>query len=266
MKRGTPTHLKTSRVGRRLGLPKYGAVGVLECLWHLTAENALAGNIGRHANEEIAIAVDWESEPDDLISALVECGWLDEHPEHRLLVHDWPQHCEDGVHLELARAREYFADGSEPKLTRLSAKERESIERFYTSARQAHDVRTASALPSRSDPSPSEPDQADPQRAYETRTSNPSADPLVGAVLLVSGDAFTHAEWWAETVSLVRAGGQEHTFEDAIRYAQGCADPYMRKLKDLGELEKPGAWIAGELKKVGIQLPRHLMVTEQLYN
>ncbi len=256
MKRGTPRHLKTSRLARRLGVPKHSAVGILECLWHLTAENTPRGNIGRYSNEEITIELDWQSDPDELIRTLIECSWIDEHPEHRLVVHDWPDHCEDSVHVKLARAHEYFADGTEPKLTRLSAKERENIEPFYTSARQAHGKPTVCALPSRAEPDPAEPSHADPQRAHEERTSNPSADSLLNAVLLVSGDADTHSQWWADTVKRVRNAGQEHTLEECIQYARDCADPNIRRLKDLGELPRPpGKWIATKLKEVGIHLP-----------
>ena len=58
------------------------------------AVNSPRGDIGRMDNESIAIECDWpaDQDPDVLIDALEDTGWLDEHPEHRLVIHDWNDH------------------------------------------------------------------------------------------------------------------------------------------------------------------------------
>lgn len=103
MKRGTPRNPKTKAFARTLKIPIYSAVGILEMLWHFTAEFCVEGDIGKLSDEEIADAVGWEGDSSDLIGALVSCRWLDDFqnfPEfsgtrHRLMVHDWRQHCDD---------------------------------------------------------------------------------------------------------------------------------------------------------------------------
>jgi len=126
VKRGTPEHPKTKALARRLGVPWPMAVGTLELLWHFTARYAPAGDIGRFPDEAIAAAVGWPEnrDPAELVRALCDCGWLDPHPEHRLMIHDWPDHCEDAVHVFLARRGLTFACGKPPKTSKLSKSER----------------------------------------------------------------------------------------------------------------------------------------------
>lgn len=85
--------MKFKKLKRRLGLSTVVTVGTLELLWHATQKNAKRGDIGQFSNEEIAIECDWQGEPDELVEALIESGWLDRCQEHRLVVHDWKDHC-----------------------------------------------------------------------------------------------------------------------------------------------------------------------------
>ena len=48
MKRGTPRHPKTMLLVAELQIPTYAAVGILESLWHWTAEYAKRGDVGRY--------------------------------------------------------------------------------------------------------------------------------------------------------------------------------------------------------------------------
>jgi len=66
-------------------------------LWHFAAHYAKRGNVGRHPDAAIARAIGWDQDPEVLIEALVESGWLDRCPCHRLRVHDWPEHADQGV-------------------------------------------------------------------------------------------------------------------------------------------------------------------------
>jgi hypothetical protein len=125
-----------------MDLPLWQAVGLLESLWLLTGREAPRGDLGKLSNEDVALAIDYRGDEDALIDALVSCGWIDRDPEARLAVHDWADHADDAVHMRLARRREYFVGGRAPKLTRLTAKERETAQEFYS---QAHDTRTPCA-------------------------------------------------------------------------------------------------------------------------
>jgi len=131
MKRGAPDHPKMRRLARRLGLPHMAAVGCMEMLWHWTARYAQDGAVGRYCDDDIADALHWTNPAERLITALVESGFVDRDETHRLVLHGWSEHCEDAVHMSLARARLRFADGSAPNLSRLGGDEKENAEAFY---------------------------------------------------------------------------------------------------------------------------------------
>lgn len=134
MKRNTTSVIKFKKLCLALGLPSYAVVGILECLWHITAREAPRGDIGRLSNEEIALGMDWVEDPDRLIGALVACRWIDENAEHRLIVHDWPDHTEDATHTKLFRAIETFADGTVPKARSIGSEEKKRLDRLWASA------------------------------------------------------------------------------------------------------------------------------------
>jgi len=102
MKRGTPEHPKVLSLMAELKMPLYSACGLLELLWHFAAKFALQGDVGRFSDKAIAKALGWRGEAQKLVSALVECGWLDRDKAHRLLIHDWKDHADQTVHRVLA--------------------------------------------------------------------------------------------------------------------------------------------------------------------
>ena len=83
MKAGTNQKIKFKKLKLKMRAPEYQVWGILENLMQLTAANAIEGNIGRFSNEDIAVQLEWEGDPDELIRWLVECGWLDESKPHR---------------------------------------------------------------------------------------------------------------------------------------------------------------------------------------
>ncbi len=97
MKRGTPSHPKTLELAAALDLPQWGAVGILESLWHFAAQYARRGDVGRRSDAAIAKGMDWREDPERLITALVKTGFLDPCHCHRLRVHDWPEHADQTV-------------------------------------------------------------------------------------------------------------------------------------------------------------------------
>ena len=97
MKRGTPEHPKLIDLALRLQIPRYAAAGLLELLWHFTAKYAHAGNVGRFSNGQIAQALSWDGEPDELASMMLASCWLDLDSTHRLVVHDWSEHADQTV-------------------------------------------------------------------------------------------------------------------------------------------------------------------------
>lgn len=116
---------------RALDIPSYAAIGILESLWNLCAREAPQGNIGKLNDADIADAIGWDRTPKDLIDGLVESGWLDRSNEFRVIVHDWRDHADDAVDNALARAHLRYADGSIPRMNRLSKNEREQLISLY---------------------------------------------------------------------------------------------------------------------------------------
>ena len=131
MKHTVPDCIKFKKLCRRLypdmdkDMRHVLVVGHLELLWHSTQSNAPAGDIGRYSDEEIAIEVRWPEEPEKLISALVECGWLDPCSLHRFVIHDWTDHCPNWVKGSLKRHNRPMVSAKEPtkEPTREPAKE-----------------------------------------------------------------------------------------------------------------------------------------------
>ena len=91
MKRGTIDHPKTLALAQQLGIEEWGAVGILESLWHWTSRYAIQGNLGKWADGAIAAGIGWHARPaSELIDALVSIGWVDrvDDPAVRLVIHD----------------------------------------------------------------------------------------------------------------------------------------------------------------------------------
>ena len=108
MKRGTTQVVKFKKLCKSLGLPPYAVVGVLESLWHMTARETPRGDVGKLTNEEIAIGIDWDGDPDVLVGALIENKWLDASDRYRLIVHDWHIHADDTTKKAIERSGETF--------------------------------------------------------------------------------------------------------------------------------------------------------------
>lgn len=107
--RGTLTHRKTRRLSRLLDIPPCYALGVLEALWHVTAEQSPTGDIGRMSDQDIADEMFYVGDATALILALIESGWIDNHPTFRLVVHDWDQHADQSIKRKVARHGLTFA-------------------------------------------------------------------------------------------------------------------------------------------------------------
>lgn len=98
MKRGCPDRPKTVDLAADLGLKRWEVMGVLEALWHFTASHAKRGDVGKWTNSQIANSIGWDrTSPDELVDALVRHKFLDTCDEHRLVVHDWQEHCDQTV-------------------------------------------------------------------------------------------------------------------------------------------------------------------------
>lgn len=104
MKRDCLIHPKLLDLAARLGCSRPEAIGFLSLLWNWTADYAIAGDVGRWPNGTIARACDYTGDPEAFVNALVEAGWLDQDDQHRLVIHDWSQHCENWIRAKAQKA------------------------------------------------------------------------------------------------------------------------------------------------------------------
>jgi hypothetical protein len=150
LKRGTTEHPKFLDLCQRLKLRPFEGAGILELLWQFSAKFTPRGDVGKYPDEAIARAIGWTKPATLLMSNLADSGWLQRSGEFRYVIHDWPDHCEDSIHMRLARSLEYFADCSRPSTSRLPKDERARIEdhyRLHPCAQEAHAERFAAAMP-----------------------------------------------------------------------------------------------------------------------
>jgi hypothetical protein len=93
--------------------PETVCVGLLERLWHATIASAFRGDIGsKMDDEEIAEAIGWSGDSQEIITILIETGWLDRCDNHRLVVHDWDNHAPKFVKGNAARYGGIIKQGS----------------------------------------------------------------------------------------------------------------------------------------------------------
>lgn len=79
-------HWKTDDLMRRLSIPRREALGILGAITSWAIGHRPGGVIERKL---IQVAVEWEKDPEPLLHALLEAGWLDPFDEDRVEVHDW---------------------------------------------------------------------------------------------------------------------------------------------------------------------------------
>jgi hypothetical protein len=91
MKYQTINLVKFKALGKRLGLPMYQCVGLLESLWLLAQIQARDGDLSKFSNLEIAGWIEWPGDESALVDALVETHWLDR-KDGLLAIHDWDEH------------------------------------------------------------------------------------------------------------------------------------------------------------------------------
>jgi len=134
---GAFTSPKLRRLSVILGVPWPHAIGLAGLLWRFTAKHAPTGEIGRHDDEEVAAALEWPKEADELIQSLVRCRLLDRvNGPARLIVHDWPDHAPRYVLATLRRRELDYSHHYEPTAVETTGKTTDStvVETSYTSS------------------------------------------------------------------------------------------------------------------------------------
>lgn len=209
MKREGYTHVKFKQAARDLGIPLCYLHGIIGDIWMETTLHFPAGDIGRYSNEQIAIAIDYPDDPDVLINTLIKHKLLDAIPEEkgRLYIHDWHEHCDDAVHMGLARKVAFFANGAVPKLNRLNQKTQDDLKKEYalkgatfctTPAHHITDdayVRTEEAYARTATPPHAPPSHAPPEPEEGERASAPPPPPSDSICAYLDAERLFHASF-----------------------------------------------------------------------
>lgn len=170
MKEGVESSVKFKKLKRRLSLPEWQAIGLLEAIWKLARVSAQDGAIGKFSNEDIAASIEYDGDADVLVTTLVECGWLDEDPEFRLIIHDWSEHVPTYLKGNFKTHGKEFAD--------VIAKQRAKQVTKQPAKQVAEQVAISNVLPSltqpsQAPPSPTQPSQANPEETPSSAASTP---------------------------------------------------------------------------------------------
>ena len=87
-------HPKVKRLARMLNISKFDAMGRLFAFWSWALDYADNGNLSRFDASDIAEAMEWEGDPQSLVTAMIDCGpggssGFIERRDGGLFVHDW---------------------------------------------------------------------------------------------------------------------------------------------------------------------------------
>lgn len=85
---GTDRHPKTRKLCRKLGIPTPAAVGHLHMFWWWAMDFAQDGDISKYGPDDIADAVEWPGDSEQLFDALIDVGFIDK-TETGHEIHDW---------------------------------------------------------------------------------------------------------------------------------------------------------------------------------
>jgi len=129
-----------------LGIPLPYAVGIMEMLWHYAGVNTPRGDIGCQPDGAIREACGFTRKGAVLSDALVTARWLDRDDEHRLILHDWPDHCEQAVVKLLEdRKHDFLPVYGKSIHDRMKKKSRGSLSEGYEISRDSLASRGAKA-------------------------------------------------------------------------------------------------------------------------
>lgn len=104
-------HPKTLDLAARLKCSIPQAIGHLELLWAWVGKKAVQGNVGKWPDGAIARACFWDGDPEVFVTALADARFIDRHPTHRYIIHDWADHAPRWVKSKLRTEGLSFISG-----------------------------------------------------------------------------------------------------------------------------------------------------------
>lgn len=129
-------HPKTRKLARKLGVSIPSVIGYLHLMWWWALDYAQDGDLSSYDLDDLADAMMYEGNSKELITALIESGFLDlDKDQDRLIIHDWFDYA--GKLVEKRRI--------EAERKRLSRKRPADV--FFMSAGRPADVDGNSTVP-----------------------------------------------------------------------------------------------------------------------
>lgn len=199
-----PQHDKIVSLADALGLkcsgvsPEAVATGLLVSLWCWAVQNRTDGDLSGVNPRTIAKACQWEKSPDRLVSALRDCGWLDDD----MHIHDWEEYSvrlmeneavqKEKTRKRVAEYRERHAKGGKAKAG--NADENETATYNKVSSNENVTV-TGSVTVTEGNAAdtqcnaPTVPNLTVPYHTVQERKDRNKPDTLVGGVTTVTEDA-----------------------------------------------------------------------------
>ena len=165
MKREGLRHPKMMDLAARLSINHREAIGLLDLLFDWAIDYAIRGDIGKWTDAVIAGSVGWTEDASTLVTALVESGWLERSKEHRLIIHDWPDHVPMFARAKMKKLRLTFLECYESEKSPENNPEASTVATKEPS--KEGDTNPLPSLPLPSNPLPPQPAAAGPQEAWE---------------------------------------------------------------------------------------------------
>ncbi len=98
------THPKVARLASTLGIDRHNTLALLHLFWWWCVDFAPTGDITRFTATEISCGAEWSGDPQTLLDALTETGWIDQTAKRRR-VHDWDDFAGKWIRRALAQAK-----------------------------------------------------------------------------------------------------------------------------------------------------------------
>lgn len=217
--------------------------------------DSLAPEIGRPANR-VGVALD----------ELAAAGMVEiDHDAGVIVMPGWFKHNPPENPSVITGMRKTFEDMPDSVLVDTQqARFRECIKSLPTrSKHRADTVPTPCRLPE-PDPEPEQEPDPDPRADTDPRardalrsefgvgecTPNQERRELTDRVVAVTGEEHLRS-WWSDVIRGMQPhDGAVDDFTSRVRYAEECADPEIRKRKDLGVLKRPGGYLHDQAQRV----------------
>ena len=251
-------HPKTKRLARTLGIPVPAVIGHLHLLWYWALDFAPSGSLSDYTAADLADAMMWEDNPDELLAAMGSAGFLDvvmgEESGPKIHIHDWHDYAgklleRRASDRERKRSGKGFqtesggtrkdSDGNtlESGGTRTDSSVTVPIQYLNNTEPKDKDIKTSCPEPSPSGDTPDMPDEA----AVITLTLNDKTEYPIFEEQVIE---------WADLYPAVDVIQQLRSMKGWLN-----GNPGRRKTKS-GILRYVNGWLAKEQNKGGHAPPR----------